>query len=32
MVNPSKRQLLEAVEMYAPHLLPKAGGPTATPP
>ncbi|MEC4019943.1 glutaredoxin domain-containing protein [Streptomyces sp. H27-D2] len=26
MVNPSKRQVLEAVAMYAPHLLPKAGG------
>ncbi|MEV7779675.1 hypothetical protein [Kitasatospora sp. NPDC088351] len=24
MVNPSKRQLMEAVEKYAPHLLPKA--------
>ncbi|GAA3794676.1 glutaredoxin domain-containing protein [Streptomyces phyllanthi] len=23
MVNPSKRELLEAVEAYAPHLLPK---------
>jgi mycoredoxin len=28
MVNPSKRQLLEAVETYAPHLLSKTGGPT----
>jgi mycoredoxin len=24
MVNPSKTQLMEAVETYAPHLLPKA--------
>ncbi|MFJ2776482.1 hypothetical protein [Kitasatospora sp. NPDC087315] len=24
MVNPSKRQLTEAVEKYAPHLLPTA--------
>ncbi|MFE7895992.1 glutaredoxin domain-containing protein [Streptomyces sp. NPDC057424] len=25
MVNPSKRELLEAVEIHAPHLLPKSG-------
>ena len=25
MVNPSKRQLLEAVEMYASHLRPRTG-------
>lgn len=28
MVNPSKPQLLEAVKMYAPHLLPGPGEPT----
>jgi hypothetical protein len=28
MMNPSKRQLLEAVETYASHLLPGTGEPT----
>jgi mycoredoxin len=28
MVNPSKRQLLEAVETHAPHLMPGTGEPT----
>jgi glutaredoxin-like protein len=28
LVNPSKRQLLEAVETYASHLLPRTGEPT----